>query len=370
MSDLKELLTELDFEQWLDTEGVIYRRGGVSTRGREINIKECPVCGSSNWKVYFNLSHGVGKCFVAITPKRFSLTSWFSQALQWQITSGFRSIRSECLNLAGVGAEEEEVVLSSGVELEGPVALPRHYELPIDGRLPDYLVKRLITPEIARYFDLRYCVEGKHAYVNPYTDQVKGQVFDMRILIPVYNLEGVMKTFQGRDVTGTAERRYLFPMQLPASGKFLYNGHNAVGKQTVVVCEGAFDVMGVKRAIFEEETLREYVEPIGTFGMHLSGNTTEDAEDQLGAFLTLKARGLRNVIMMWDSEKQAIRNTMSAARRIASLGINVKVACLGEEGLDPGDATPEQILKAYYRAKPYTKQLELLAKIKGIAALL
>ncbi|EOW8833972.1 hypothetical protein ACO0E6_004003, partial [Cronobacter sakazakii] len=26
MSDLKELLTELDFEQWLDTEGVVYRR--------------------------------------------------------------------------------------------------------------------------------------------------------------------------------------------------------------------------------------------------------------------------------------------------------------------------------------------------------
>ena len=43
MSDIKELLTELDFEQWLDTEGIIYRRGGVSARGREINIKECPV---------------------------------------------------------------------------------------------------------------------------------------------------------------------------------------------------------------------------------------------------------------------------------------------------------------------------------------
>lgn len=39
MSDLKELLTELDFEQWLDMEGIIYRRGGVSTRGREVNIK-------------------------------------------------------------------------------------------------------------------------------------------------------------------------------------------------------------------------------------------------------------------------------------------------------------------------------------------
>lgn len=41
MSDLKELLSELDFEQWLDMEGIIYRRGGVSARGREVNIKEC-----------------------------------------------------------------------------------------------------------------------------------------------------------------------------------------------------------------------------------------------------------------------------------------------------------------------------------------
>lgn len=88
-------------------------------------------------------------------------------------------------------------MLASAVELEGPVALPRHYELPIDGRLPDYLVERNITPELAKYFDLRYCVEGKHAYVDPYTDQVKGQAFDMRILIPIYDLNGVMKTFQG-----------------------------------------------------------------------------------------------------------------------------------------------------------------------------
>ncbi|HDX3066446.1 TPA: DNA primase, partial [Escherichia coli] len=95
----------------------------------------------------------------------------------------------------------------------------------------------------------------------------------------------------------------------------------------------------------------------------------QDAEDQLGAFLTLKARGLRNVIMMWDSEKQAIRNTMAAARRLTSIGLNVKVACLGEEGLDPGDATPGQIIKAYYCAKPYSRQLELLSKVKGIAAL-
>lgn len=69
MSDLKELLSELDFEQWLDMEGIIYRRGGVSARGREVNIKECPVCGSTNWKVYFNLNNNVGKCFAGDHPE-------------------------------------------------------------------------------------------------------------------------------------------------------------------------------------------------------------------------------------------------------------------------------------------------------------
>ncbi|XMM15966.1 hypothetical protein QM042_01695 [Escherichia coli] len=68
--------------------------------------------------------------------------------------------------------------------------------------------------------------------------------------------------------------------------------------------------MGVKRAIFDEETLRDYVEPIGTFGMHPLDNFMPDAAQPSGAFLTLKARGLRNVIMMWDSEKQAIHSRL------------------------------------------------------------
>ena len=75
VSELKELITELDFEQWLDTEGIVYRRGGVSTRGREVNIKECPVCGSSNWKVYFNLTSGVGKCFAGDHPEEIKFSS-------------------------------------------------------------------------------------------------------------------------------------------------------------------------------------------------------------------------------------------------------------------------------------------------------
>ena len=50
------------------------------------------------------------------------------------------------------------------------------------------------------------------------------------------------------------------------------------------------------------------MEPIGTFGMHLSGTLDGETEDQLGAFLRLKQKGLETVVMMWDSEKQAIHN--------------------------------------------------------------
>ena len=59
----------------------------------------------------------------------------------------------------------------------------------------------------------------------------------------------------------------------------------------------------------------DYVEPIGTFGMHLSGNTTQDAEDQLGAFLTLKARGLRNE-PPWESRLNFLEKEVNRMTKI------------------------------------------------------
>ncbi|HIB5752070.1 TPA: DNA primase, partial [Klebsiella pneumoniae] len=69
MSELKELIEEFDFEQWLDTEGISYRRGSRTSKGREVNIRECPCCKSSKWKVYFNLITGLGKCFAGDHPE-------------------------------------------------------------------------------------------------------------------------------------------------------------------------------------------------------------------------------------------------------------------------------------------------------------
>ena len=57
--ELEEALDRIDMEAWLDAEGIDYKitRG---SRGTQINVKECPCCGNSNWKVYLNADNGLG----------------------------------------------------------------------------------------------------------------------------------------------------------------------------------------------------------------------------------------------------------------------------------------------------------------------
>lgn len=363
--DLREQLAELDFEQWAQTEGVTYRRT-VGKHGRELNIHECPTCGNRDWKVYFNPNTKVGVCFAGSHPqdKQFNAFVFIKEYTGLSGRALNTYIESQLLEQGW--KPKKPAKLESAVKLTGEIFLPLHIPLPLpDGRIPDYLVERNITPELCQYFDIRFSIDGLHTYTNPDSGQLGMQDFSMRILIPIYDLTGKMATFQGRDVTGLAKTKYLFPSTLPASGRFLYNGHNALGKSTVVIGEGVFDVWAIKRALFADDTLRDYVEPIATFGMHLSGGTSMEQQDQFGAFLALKAAGLQHAVMMWDTEKQAMKNTVEAAKKLTSIGLKVKIASLGSEGQDPGDSTDAQILKAYYTAQPFTPRLALQMLVQG-----
>ncbi|MEI9600115.1 DNA primase (plasmid) [Moellerella wisconsensis] len=369
-SELVEKLESLDFEQYLQIEGIAFRRT-TGKSGRELNIRECPTCGNHSWKVYFNPKTNVGVCFAGSHPQdeQFNTYRFLKEysGLRGRDLNGY--IDSQLLE-QGWQPKKKEVVLESGVDLKREVQLPMHFELPLpDGRLPTYLDERNITADLVKYFDLSFITNASHVY-RDYSGKVSTQDFSMRVLIPIYDLSGELSTFQGRDVTGQAEKKYLFPSTLPASGRFLYNGHNAMGKSTVIVLEGAFDVYATKRAIFGEESLRDLVEPIGTFGMHLSGSVNEDGQDQLGGFLALKAAGLKNVVLLWDSEKQAIKNTVKAARKLVSIGLNVKIAAFEKEGQDAGGSTDEEIVNAYYRSKTFTSKLALELMVRGHKAIL
>ena len=369
-AEIIEKLAELDIEQFFDIEGIAYRRT-TGKSGLELNVRECPMCGSNEWKVYVNPKNGLGNCFAGSHPvdKQFNKLRFVQQHSGLYGTALNRYVDNQLLE-QGWRPKPKETKLESTVDLKQEVVLPPHYILPLpDGRLPDYLAARNVSAELVRYFDLRFIVNGIHAYFD-FNKKVATQDFSMRVLIPVYNLVGELCTFQGRDVTGTAIKKYLFPSSMPASGRYLYNGHNAFGKSTVVVLEGVFDVFAVKRAMFSDESLREHVEPIGTFGMHLSGGMGTETQDQIGSFLALKSAGLRNVILMWDSEKKAINNTIKSAKKLRSIGLNVKIAAFDKEGQDAGESSDADILKAYYRSKPFTDKMALEMMIRGHKAIL
>ncbi|AMB48235.1 hypothetical protein [Methylobacterium sp. AMS5] len=366
MSDnFAELSEELDLEQWFDSEGVSYKMGRGRS-GMQINAQECPVstCGDSRYRVYLNADTGVGNCFVCNTKfRKLSFIHTYlhgdPEASKWGET--FRHVKQ---HLADQGWRPKRKT-TAAVNVE-TVKLPTSFALPTpEGQNLRYLEDRGITGELAGYFHLRYCDMGWWNYTRDDGKQ-GGQKFDERVIIPVFDLDGNLVTFQGRDITGTKDDKYLFPKGLPGTGRFLYNGQNAIRAKRVAMGEGAFDVYGLKLALDEDPALRDIV-PIGSFGKHLS---TGDAEgnDQLGAFLVLKSHGLEEVIIVWDGTPDALAAALAAAEQLRKIGLRVKIALLPLDK-DPNEVPGETVRKAVYAATPYSAQLAVQWRLRNPYAL-
>lgn len=349
MASINELLDQIDMECYLDREGLDYKIT-IGSNGRQLNVRECPVCGGGNHKVYLNAETGLGNCFHGDCEAKFNKFTFIRAHLGTDDTRVVRLHLQEVAREMGwrpKRAAIKEVVLDTDWEL------PDSFELPIEGLNLTYLENRGITQEITRYFHLRYCDVGWYHYVDD-EGQPRRQFFGGRVIIPVFDLDGKLVTFQGRDISGESERKYLFPNKLPGTGRFLYNGHNAVGASRVVVGEGAFDVMAIKIAVDEEMALRDYV-PVGTFGKHLSYGHTE-GDDQLGRFVKLRDRGLREVVFMWDGEARALADAMKAGDMLRRLGIKVRIAQL-PKGKDPNEVPASVVAGAIIGAEVLTPRL-------------
>lgn len=340
--DLAEILEHIDTELFLEYEGVKFRRTFGSS-GQQLNIKECPRCGGSSWKVYLNARTGLGNCFHGDCAglSGYNIFS-FAKAL-WSTDSSdaIRRLKQYAREQGWVAKR----VTSADVEEVTDFDLPDSIELPHKGRNLRYLDERGINKDIARYFHLRFCHKGQYIYVDGEGKRL-WQNYDNRVLIPIYDLDGVMVTFQGRTIVD-APRKYLFPPGLAGSGRYLYNGHNVIGTRELVICEGAFDVFATKIAMDHEVSYRT-VGQIGTFGKHLS-HGDHDGQDQLGALMRLKREGLETVTFMWDGEADAIRAAITAAKLVKSIGLRTRVALL-PEGKDPNEITGTELLRCYEKA--------------------
>jgi DNA primase len=356
MSRISELAEELDLEFWLDRESKPFKlTRGAS--GMQINVRECPSCGDRRWRTYLNADTGRGNCFVC--NQTFNKATFIHAAL------GEPAWRETGKHMEQVLREQgwrPKKLVSVAVE-DGEIQLPTSFALPTpDGQNLIYLENRGIDADLARYFHLRFCEEGWWNFTKEDGSR-GGQRFDMRVILPVYDLDGTLKTFQGRDVTGNAEvERYLFPKGLPGTGRYLYNGHNVGRAKQVAVGEGAFDVFSIKKALDEDVELRNVV-AIGTFGKHLSYGSM-DADDQLGRFIQLRREGLETVTIMWDGAKSALTAALDAAKLLKGIGLKVKIALLPRDK-DPNEVLPVTVRKAFYAATPYDAKLDVMWRLRN-----
>ena len=353
MTSFEEIREQLDIESWFDHEGLPYKLTRGSS-GPQINAKECPHCGDRRWRVYLNAETGLGNCFVCNT--HFNKLSFIKEAtdLSW------RELNAQLIEvMRNQGWKPKRA--AAAVD-DTAVKLPLSFALPTpEGSNLIYLEERGVTSEIASYFHLRFCEDGWWNFKKE-DGSPSGQNFGNRVIIPVYDLDGTLRTFQGRDVTGTSERKYLFPAMLPGTGKFLYNGQNAVRARRVVMGEGVFDVIALKMALDEEIELRDVV-PIGSFGKHLSFGSI-DGDDQLGRFLQLKSYGLEEVTIMWDGEKSALQSALSAAELLHRNGFQVRLALL-PAGADPNEVPAQVVREAFWKAEHYSSRLAIQWRLRS-----
>ena len=339
-------------EDVLIHEGIDYKET-MGNKGAQFNIRECPKCGKDSWKVYCNAESGLGNCFSC--GGTFNVFRWVSWILDSKgALSDNRSVGEYLHKLRKtLGYRPKRVqapkVVTTSSDIELPFSQPLPYQ---DGWMHPYLLSRRIDGHYAKMFDLRYSVFGKWQHKNDKGDTVT-QSFAERILIPVYDLDGKLVTFQGRDATGVSDIRYKFAGGLPGTARYLYNGH--VAKQTkaerVIMGEGAFDVIGIQRAIDQDSSLEGTI-PIGSWGKHLS--STKEGADQLGAIRELRRNGLKEIICLYDGEPAAYEEAVKAAMNCSLLGLVAKVGVL-PKNMDPGEADTSIILDAVKNATQYTR---------------
>ena len=353
-----EIQEELDMEYFLERESVPFHETRGSS-GMQLNIKTCPnpECQDDHWKTYFGVDTGFGNCFKcgeSFSKLKF-INFYYGHGDSWRET--FRECE-EIMKEQGFKPKREAMVRVDHGEIKLPISRALPFE---NGENLLYLEQRGFGADIVKYFELRLCEFGLWTFKDQ-EGVLQTQNFSNRVIIPVFDLDGKLKTFQGRDLTGTSKRKYLFPMELPGTGRYLLNGHNVHATNHVVMGEGAFDIAAIKVAFDAASDLRDIV-PVGSFGKHLSYGA-KDGDDQLGRFIKLRARGLKTVTIMWDGEVAALTAALDAAKILTGIGLEVRIALLPFEK-DPNEVSGDVVRDAFYKATLWTPILDIRWRLQN-----
>jgi len=346
--ELDDLLEEIDVEELFGELGLDSRR---TAGGADLQLKCCPVCHDDRWRVYFSTEKRRGICFHADCGKRFNVFTFVRAQLESDGIGTVRFFQDYAARTTG------RLLRSSPVRLvpkpnDGSWALPASIELPThDGMTHPYLVARGILPRTQARFGLRWCERGQFDFEDVY-GRAKSMDFSGRVLLPVRDLDGSVQSFVGRDATGTADIRYLFPPLHQAAARLLYASDLAVGRAHVVAGEGPFDAIGIDQAVSDHPDFRQCA-AIATFGLSI-GHGDSAGDDQLGRLRKLQAAGMKRLTFLWDGEKNALKEALKAAELVSRslAGLAVHVGLLPPDA-DPGEVDSRVVRDAIETAQPF-----------------
>lgn len=333
-------LNDFDVEQLVAYEGYEYKLCAGQS-GLQVNVKTCPNCGREDFKVYLNAETGLGNCFGCdVKYNKFSFI---------KLSRGLTKNGDVFRYLQGINSYVTYKPKRQIIEhkLNKDWVLPLNTRIELDQDLPDYLKDRNIDAKICKRFDLRYCDAGFYKYQD-WFEKTKYVDFSKRIIIPVKDINGSLVTFQGRDITGKSNKKYLFPNMLPGTGRYIYNADYIIKNKLkkVILCEGVFDVFAATQAIETDVTYMQWG-VAGTFGKHLSIRSNNVMqEDQLSDLMMLKSCGVDEFVIMWDGERKARLAAIDACLQLRSYGLNASVALDLPDGCDPNEATINEVLSA------------------------
>lgn len=339
-------LDELDVEQLVSYLGYEYRVSNGNS-GPQLNLRTCPNCGRDEYKAYINSVTGLGNCFkCSVGLNRFKLI---------KLTLGLANKRDVFRYAESIrpSVSHKPKLHPDAYKLNNDWVLPTNKKIELEEDVPSYLKERNIDAKLCKRFDLRVCEAGFYKYKD-FSGNSKFVDFSNRILLPVRDIDGQLVTFQGRDMTGESDKRYLFPNMLPGTARFIYNAHYALTSKArkVVLDEGCFDVFATTVALESDVRYKDFV-ACGTFGKHLSISADNViSDDQLTDLFRLREVGVDELILLWDGEADAIAAAMLAALNLEAFGFFATVARLDNDE-DPAEAGTDKILSAIeHRRKP------------------
>lgn len=297
MDDKVRLLRAInlfDLESYVEQNFSPVRRSGDELR---VNCFAPKGCSGSDDKQHLWINH-VKKRWICYKcgygdHKQQEGTSWLPRFIADAEGVSISEVRRRLLgHVEPTPAEELGDLLEASFRSREIVAAPGGIEIPgsfgpvkAGSKAGDYAAKRGLTRELLKKYDVRYCQD------------IRQKRWLGRLIFPVRDLEGVIKTASGRDVTGrkpksrawevwpgTDIQSLLWPLAWH-EGQRVFTMRD-LSPEHVVVVEGVFDALGVLLSGYDS---------LCTFGKKLSQRQVE----------VLQKIKPREVTLAWDYDARA-----------------------------------------------------------------